>query len=85
MTEPGMTIAEERAGWLHNSGKLLFTQIKPAGLFQRLCVFGAETLLLSFESVGAQRRVLLAPAPVNITVTRLRVQGRERRGEHLCC
>lgn len=28
-----------------------------------MCVFGAATLLLSFESVGAQRRVLLAPAP----------------------
>lgn len=39
MTEPGMTIAEGGAGWLHNSGKLLFTQIKPAGLFERLRVF----------------------------------------------
>lgn len=27
------------AGWLHNSGKLLFTQINPAGLLERLCMF----------------------------------------------
>lgn len=46
------------AGWLHNSGKLVFTQTKPAGLLERLCVFGAEALLLSFVSVHSGVRCL---------------------------
>lgn len=69
------------AGWLHNSGKLLFTQIKPAGLLERLCVFLVQRRFCfhlyqctaAFAACGCTRNT-------NVIVVGCRLQGRAWEG-----
>lgn len=65
------------AGWLHNSGKLLFTQIKPAGLLERLCVFLVQrSFCFHLYQCTAVCAACVCVRNMNVIVSVWRVLGR---------